>query len=507
MKFDKLFFNGNIITMDKNLSRKSWIAVNDGKITASGSSNPPLTESVELIDLKKATVLPGLFDCHNHVVSAGLSLNSTDLSTAKSIDEVLDKMHDACHRAAPGEYVYGSNYIPQSIREGRYPTAKELDEISEGHLVAIFAATLHACACNSIGIKVAEVPDDYPGVEKENNIPTGVYGSDESAFLATCNILGSLSDDQIWKFISDCADHAASRGLTSIHGLFGQFIRDDRDIDLILERKDSLPVDITVFYQTWDVEKAKSRGLPRVGGCLTLDGAAFEYTMANYEPYITAPALRGVLYHNDEEVYRLVKAAHENNMQCTVHAVGERAIDQLLYTYHRVITEQGRKDLRHRIEHLCLPTDSQIQMAKDLGIIVSMQPGFTYLWDNDFAAVLGRERGDRIDPFNRVIGAGNIVCAGSDCPVTPMTPLTDIAHCVHGANPVRNIGMTDALKMFTVNAAYAARLEDSKGSLEEGKDADMTIIDRDPYDFVNSDSLFDMQLVMTVSRGNVVFSK
>lgn len=506
MKFDTLFYNGNIITMDQELSKMSWIAIKDGKIADLGVGKAPQSEAAENVDLEGCTVLPGLFDCHNHVPSAGLSLNSVDLSSAGSIREVLDKMEQACQVAEPGEYVYGSNYIPQTIKEGRYPTADELDAISHGHLVVIFAATLHACACNSLAVKVAEVPDDYPGVEKADGKPTGVYGSDESSFLATCNILGSLSDDQLWKFIVDCAEFGASQGLTSIHGLFGQFIKDDRDIDLILERGDTLPVDITVFYQTWDVQKAKERGFSRVGGCLTLDGAAFEYTMANYEPYVTAPALRGVLYHNDEEVYQLVKAAHENDMQCAVHAVGERAIDQLIYTYHRVITEQGRKDLRHRIEHLCLPTESQIKMAKDLDLIVSMQPGFSYLWDEDFAAVLGRKRGDRIDPFPKVIDAGNIVCAGSDCPVTPMSPLTDIAHCVRGKNPVRNISMTDTLKMFTVNAAYAVGLEDSKGSLEIGKDADLTVIDRDPYAYIDSDALYDMKPIMTVNKGNITFT-
>lgn len=189
-----------------------------------------------------------------------------------------------------------------------------------------------------------------------------------------------------------------------------------------------------------------------------------------------------------------------------MHAVGERAIDQLLYTYHRVFMEQGKKDLRHRLEHFCLPTESQIKMAKELGIILSMQPGFTYLWDEDFAGVLGRERGDRIDPFKKVLEAGNIMCAGSDCPVTMMTPLIDIAHCVRGANPVRNIPLTDALKMFTVNAAYAARLEDSKGSIEIGKDADLTIIDRDPYEYQDSDELFEMKPIMTFNKGKKIFS-
>lgn len=506
MKFDKVLYNGVVITMDDQLSRKSWIGIRDGKVAQLGDSMDIPKEAEERIDLKGAAVLPGLFDCHIHVPLAGLCLNSVDLSDAGSIEEVLSRMKKACQEAKDGEYVYGMNYVPQAIKEARYPTAEELDAISGGHLIIIFAATLHGCCCNSAGMKIARVPEHLPGVEKIDGKPTGVYSSDESSFLATSRVLGSLSDDQIWKFIVDCVEYGASQGLANMHGLFGQFVEEDRDMMLLMERGDTLPIDMVAFYQTWDVMKAKNMGLPRVGGCLTLDGAAFEYTMANFEPYVTAPALRGVLYHNDDEVYQVVKNAHENNMQCTMHAVGERAIDQLLYTYHRVFMEQGKKDLRHRLEHFCLPTESQIKMAKELGIILSMQPGFTYLWDEDFAGVLGRERGDRIDPFKKVLEAGNIMCAGSDCPVTMMTPLIDIAHCVRGANPVRNIPLTDALKMFTVNAAYAAGLEDSKGSIEIGKDADLTIIDRDPYEYQDSDELFEMKPIMTFNKGKKIFS-
>lgn len=506
MKFDKVLYNANIITMDETVSRKNWVGIKDGKIAALGSGVDYPKDAAELVDLKGATMLPGLYDCHNHVVVAGLRLNSVDLGDAGSIEEVLRRMKKACDEAAPGAYVYGSNWVTQSIKENRYPTAEELDAISGDHVIMIIAGTLHGCGCNSKGMQVAAVPEDLPGVEKINGKPCGSYTSDESSFLAVANILGSLSDDDLWKFISDCAEYAASQGITGMHGLFGQFVKDDRDVDLILQRGHTLPIDMTVFYQTWDVEKARKLGLKRVGGCLTLDGATGEYTMANFEPYVTAPALRGVLYHNDDEVYKVIKAAHANNMQCSMHTVGERAIDQLIYAYHRVITEDGPKDLRHRIEHLDLPTDEQIKMAKKLNLVISMQPGFTYQWNDLFCQVLGQDRGDKMDPFNRVIAAGLVVCAGSDCPVTPIEPLVDIAHCVNGKEPIRRTRTTDALKMHTIWGAYAIGAEASKGSLEVGKDADITVIDKDPYVYEASPELFDMKVLLTMNKGKVTYA-
>ena len=233
--------------------------------------------------------------------------------------------------------------------------------------------------------------------------------------------------------------------------------------------------------------------------------------MTNFEPYTSAPALRGTLYHSDGEVYQVVSKAHAAGIQCSMHAVGERAIDQLIYTYRRVIMEQGPKDLRHRIEHFCLPTESQIKMAEKLGLILSMQPGFTYLWDRaeggEFEYCLGRERADRWDPFHRITDAGCIVCGGSDCPVTPVEPLVDIASCIRGHNPIRNISVDDALRMYTVNAAYAANLEKFKGSIETGKDADFVVVNMDTYEHSDMDDIYDLTAEMTIKGGIVVYQR
>ena len=508
---DLLLKNGNFVTMDRKFERCGWVTVKGGIINGRGTGSPsPDIEAEHVIDLKGKTVLPGLMDCHVHTLVAGINLNAVPLERAGNIDEVLELMEKAC-RNSKSEWVFGANYVPQNIHEHRYPNKWELDRISHGKKIMIMAATLHGCATNSEGLKICDVPDYMPGVEKEADEPTGVFSSDESSFLATANVLGALPDEVLWSFIEDCCSNAVSKGVTTMHGLFGQFVKNDRDVGLILNNKERLPLEMVIFYQTWNVSQALALGLPRVGGCLTLDGALFEYTMANFEPFNSAPALRGVLYHNDDEVYQVVSRAHAANIQCSMHAVGERAIDQLIYTYRRVIMEQGRKDLRHRIEHFCLPTENQIAMAKELGLILSMQPGFTYLWDRadggEFEFCLGRERADRWDPFHRIIDAGCTVCGGSDCPVTPVDPLVNIASCVHGHNPIRNISVDEAIRMYTINAAYAANLEKTKGSIETGKDADFVVVNMDPYKCSDKDEIYELAAEMTIKDGTVIYSK
>lgn len=507
MSFDTVYFNGTVFSMDEGEHIYEWIGIKDGKICGLGKGMPT-GGAKEQYDLQGKAVLPGLSDCHVHVMNTGIQLKSVRLDTCSSIDEVLERLEERCS-AEPGTgWVFGSGYLEPNIKELRYPDKKELDRISYGHKIIIFAATLHACALNSIADSIADVPEELPGVEKRDGIRTGVYKSDESVFIANRNVFSSFSDEEIWSLIEDCVQYAVTKGVTAMHGLFGQFVQNDRDVDIVLARKDRLPLDMTVFYQTWDVEKAIKKGLNRVGGCLTLDGAAFEHTMANFEPYEDCSELRGVLYHNDQEVYEFLSEGHKKNLQCTMHAVGERAIDQLLYAYHRVIGEQGKKDLRHRLEHFCLPTASQIAMAKKLGIILSMQPGFSYLWDNkghEFAQILGRERADRIDPFNRIISEGNIVISGSDSPVTDIDPLLYIAHCVDGYNPIRNITVTEAIKMCTVNAAYAVGKENETGTLELGKSADLIVINKNPYVCAREKNLYDMRVERTVKSGKITY--
>ncbi|MDR2487641.1 MAG: amidohydrolase family protein [Clostridiales Family XIII bacterium] len=510
MNYDLLLKNGTVITVDKHMTVCHWVGIKDGTIAGLGNAEPEGETASRVIDLAGRTVLPGLMDCHVHVMPAGLSLSAVPLEDARTVAEVLERIEAACASAPDAQaWIFAMNYVTQNVSEQRYPTRFELDAVSHGKKVMVLAATLHGCAVNTSAMEVCAVPGDMPGVERDGGDITGVYSSDESSFLACANALGDLPDEALWQYIMDCADNAASKGVTTMHGLFGMFVKDDRDMALITSRASALPIEMVVFYQTWDVDKAQGMGLPRVGGCLTLDGASFEYTMANFAPYKSAPALRGVLYHNDEEVYQVVRKAHENDMQCTLHALGDRAIDQLIWTYHRVFMEQGRKDLRHRIEHFSYPTDEQIAMAADLGLVLSIQPGFTYYWDRakggEFEYMFGREGADRWDPFHKLVEAGCIVCAGSDCPVTAVDPLADIAAVVNGPNPIRNAPLDDAIRMVTINAAYAAGLEGRKGSIELGKDADLVVLDRNPYDCADDPSIHEMQVLRTIRAGEIIF--
>ena len=230
--------------------------------------------------------------------------------------------------------------------------------------------------------------------------------------------------------------------------------------------------------------------------------------MALDEPYTCKPEVRGNLFRKDSEVYNLVSKAYADNKQTAFHAMGDRAIDQLLDAYRRVIAEQGQKNLRLRIEHFTMPRPSHLKLASELGVVVSQQPEFPYIYDTEDGYVeewFGKERVKRIEQYKQNMDAGIMVAGGSDSPVNSINPLTGIHGVVNGRFDTRRMDVKGALKMYTYNAAYAAFEEQERGTIKEGFYADFTILGQDPYEI--PDKINEIEVIGTISEGRVVYAK
>ncbi|MDR1573642.1 MAG: amidohydrolase family protein, partial [Clostridiales Family XIII bacterium] len=359
--YDALYRGGKVITVNRHADIVDWVAVKDGKIAALGKADDEPRAS-ETVELDGAVLLPGLYDAHCHIMPTGMFMASANLLKAKSIGETLALIEAKCASAGDGEWVFGSGFPLYNIKEGRLPNRHELDSVSGDRPVMVHAQSLHGGALNSAALKRVNVPDVVGVGRDADGSLDGVLLSDDSYFTVAAQVMGLLPEAKLKRFITDCADYAATKGVTSIVGLIGSFVTDDKDVEIIERDKAEFPVNIVTFYQTWDLEKVKKYNLPRIGGCLTLDGAGFEYTMALQTPYPDRPERRGFLIHTDEEIYRLISQAHREGIQTAFHALGDRAIDQLLFIFRQVIGEQGNKDLRHRVEHFSLPQDIHMDM-------------------------------------------------------------------------------------------------------------------------------------------------
>ena len=508
---DTLLVNGNVITMASPNVREQAIAISDGTIVQVGDSSAvrkSASDGARIFDLHGMTVLPGLTDSHMHCFITGLSLVSARLEDAHSVADVCERLREAARDAEPDAWVYALGCQPWALAEHRYPTLEELDRVAPRNPVYIAAVTFHSGATNSRGLELIKPDLAEPGVEKdEAGRPTGAFLSDVTHFHAASVAYGALSNDEIASLYEHTAQFVASRGVTTLHCLDGQFIDGDRDVLVLLEKSHLLPVHMHVMYQTMDVKRVQELGLPRIGGCLTIDGAGFDHTALMYEPYSDAPWTCGDCYIEESRVQAFVKEAHEAGLQIGMHAIGDRAVDILVRAYAEAMDSVPRWNCRHRAEHFYVPSEWAIDEAQRLGLVLAMQPVFPWLWDReehlDYERFWGRERADRAEPFARLIERGFVVCGGSDSPVTEVDPLLGIHAAANHPHPARRVSVEDALRMFTVNAAYAEFREREKGSLEVGKQADLVVIDRDP--FVQTEHIRESVVELTMKGGEVSY--
>jgi predicted amidohydrolase YtcJ len=505
--------NANVIPMAVPSKREQAIAIRDGRIVMVASSRAVAemaSANARVVDLQGRTVLPGFIDSHMHCFLTGLQSIAARLETARTVDDVCELVHQRARDCEPGQWVYGLGCMPWALREGRYPTIADLDRAAPRNPVYIMAQTVHSGAANSAAFRTIAIDPSTPGVEKDPaGRPTGSFLSDDTHFAAARIAFGALSDEEI-ALLYECVAKSVTRvGVTTLHCLDGQFIDDDRDVSVLLDVQHRLPVRTVLMYQTMDVKRAKDLGLPRIGGCLCVDGAGFDHTALMYEPYADAPETCGDCYIDEARIRSFVREAHAAGLQIGMHALGDRAVDILVRVYKEVMEASPREDCRHRVEHFYVPSDWAVEQAQQLGLALAMQPAFPWMWDRgtdtDYERVWGRERSDRAEPFRELCDRGLVISGGSDSPVTQVNPLLGIHSAANHPHPARRVGVEDALRMFTVNGAWVEFGEKEKGTIEIGKLADLVVVDGDP--FLETARIKDFSVEMTIKGGEVVFER
>jgi predicted amidohydrolase YtcJ len=506
MKVDMILKNGNIRTMDQNLTVVRWVAINKGKIVSLGNLDGNQPESDCCVNLKGRTVLPGFIDSHTHGTLTGISLLSVDFRAASSLEEVFQMLNEKCQDTLDGEVVTGTNLSAETLKEHRLPTRKELDAISTSHLIQLHHVTMHGCVLNSLAMATAGVYSSMRGVELgEDGTPNGTLSDDTVYYEASSKISESVTASTIRAYITNFTASVLPHGVTTVHSLDAQDLPKEPEVWSQLQGEH--PIHVINYVESMDVEWVRQLGYPRVGGCICLDGSRILRTMALNKPY-RGMQDRGVLYYDDETVYQFMSKAHALDMQFAMHAAGDRAIDQYINAYARVVKEQGRKDLRHRIEHFSLPSQRAIEMAVEHQFALPMQPAFPQLWDDPedsvYATIFGRNRAARMESFHDILLAGGRISGGSDSPITPVDPLNGIHACVNAPNSHRKLGITEAIKLFTINGAWAAHEENQKGTIEVGKLADLVVLGKDPYQ--EQKQINNIPVEMTIVEGKIAFA-
>ena len=337
-------------------------------------------------------------------------------------------------------------------------------------------------------------------------MPTGIFRKHANAILRT-NILKNISDSTRKDATSEIMSTLLMNGITTVNAMEGGFMYCDKDAEFVFEHGNDFPIDMVLFYQTMDIDRIKAMGLNRIGGCLYIDGTFGARTAALSFEYADCPGTMGSLRMSQQELNDFVIQCYKNNLQLALYTIGDRAIESALIAHENALYQTGITGLRHRLEHAELVNDNQIERAKGLNIIFSMQPSYETYWGGRgkmYEQRLG-ENYKRTNPFKKIIDKGVVICGGSDSDVTEPRPLLGIHSAVNHPVAEHRVDIYEALKMFTCNGAYGIFEENNKGTLEVGKLADVVILDQDILS-VPSNDIDKIKVNVTIKSGEILYN-
>ena len=476
--------NMNGIAMDDARSRFTALAVDGGRIVTVGNESSVgrfVEKGWPIRDLKGQTLLPGFIDTHQHLGLTGQVLNGLNFLGIDSFDGILSHVRKSAAEGGDDEWLLGYSLNEVNIREGRLPLKEELDSVCPDRPVMLVHSSWHLCALNSKALEVLSLPADLPGMDLGENGPTGLV-RDPGALSHVFPAVSSLTPraTKLASFKAAC-EAALRQGITSLHCLEGGEFGPG-DTRLVVELGDQLPLHTVVWNQVMDIEETLELGLFRIGGCICADGAMSAHTAALFEPYCDQPDNCGTLNFSQQEMDDFILQSHKAGLQVAIHCETDRAIEQVLVAMEKAIAAHPRADHRHRIEHCEIPTPDQIQRMATAGIMASMQPAFfphMVDWD-DYEVRFGPERMLWLHPYRTMLDSGVKLCGGSDCPITPYSPLVGVQAAVLHPVVDERISVMEALRMFTLDAAFSGFEERERGSIEVGKIADFVILSEDP---------------------------
>ena len=458
-----------------------------------------------------------------------------DLSQAKSVEDILNILKNRIDVTKSGKWVEGFGWNPLFIEEKHEPTKYDLDKISPNNPVIIFRVDLHSAVANSIALKLANItadtPQPYGGtIDKSKNTgePTGIL-IEEPAISIVKRIIPPKSITELKESIKKTNDDFISEGITTCKDMVQ--IENKKNILQAykeLDENGQLSVRTCLLYEVSNSSELENIGIMKLGKSdmlkfngvkIWFDGSIPSRTGWMYDEWNKNYNEKDVGNYGSptipqEELGTIVEKAHGMGFQIGVHATCDKAIDVTLDSLEETLMKNPRKNCRHSIIHCHIPTDIAIERIVKLGsnIVIETQSVFLYSIGNTLASNLGLKRSRRVQPLRTLIERGVIVGNSSDSPVGHFQPRYGLWSAVNrktsdGQQPFgteESLSIEEALKTYTLYAARCVFMEDQIGSIEKGKNADLVVWDKSPFD-MHKNELKNLKVVMTIVDGNVVY--
>lgn len=520
--------NGYTLTED-GLKQFSTLVFQDGKVVETGDDEIKNSYEGEVIDGQGKTLIPGLTDAHGHVMGLGFQELEVNLSGIRSLEETLDEVKKYADENPELEWIKGRGWNQTMWEENEFPTASDLDKVVSDRPVWLRRVDGHAGWGNSMALQLAGISQDTPDpqggkiIRDERGNATGIFIDAAGGYVG--NVIPETTPAEQRLALEKALEQMAKMGITSVHdagvgvGVWSLY-KDFADQGLLTGRIYGM---ISGAGDTFD-ELSKNGPVESYGDDflalrsvkLYSDGALGSRGAAMLQPYSDDPGNKGLLFVSQDEMNRMVSKVIGKGFQANVHAIGDAGNRQVLDSFEYAFEQHDDNGLRNRVEHAQIVEVGDIPRFKELNIIASMQPTHATS-DKNMAE-------DRVGP-QRIIGGyawqtfldqGTIVASGSDFPVEHSNPFFGLYSAVtrmgHDGEPdggwYSNEALTreQALRSFTLDAAYAGHQEKVLGSLEQGKWADFILIDQDYFKAPDSE-LWKIEVLETWVAGKRVFKK
>ncbi|HUO84301.1 MAG TPA: amidohydrolase [Thermoanaerobaculia bacterium] len=522
---DLVIAGGTIVTgTGAGVIERGGLVIRDGRILFVGTAEEALRRSNgTVLDAHGLTILPGLIDAHAHVEGLGSSLETVALQNTRSYDEVIARVHERAENTAAGEWILGRGWDQNDWAVKEFPTVAALDAAVPDHPVVVTRIDGHALLANSTAMRIGGVtrstPDPAGGriLRSEQGEPSGVF-IDNAMGLITRSI-PPPSREMRKRRIENATAAIAATGLTGVHdagvdaaalGIY-QELADERALPIrIYAMLDDEPSLLSHWFSRGPLAGHGDRLTVRAVK-LYADGALGSRGAALLETYSDDPGNSGLLVSTVEHLSEVARRADEAGFQIGIHAIGDRGVRAALDAVERAGI--GPED-RPRIEHLQVIHLGDLPRLRALGLIASMQPTHATS-DMPWAeARVGPERIRGAYAWRTLVENDIVLAFGSDFPVEEVSPLLGLYAAVTredrngnppgGWYPAERLSPMEAIRAFTEGAAYAGFEEETRGTLEAGKAADLTILAENPL-AVDPDRIDDIEVRYTIVGGEIVF--
>jgi len=531
MSADLILTNGDFWTGNPNLPHVDAVAISRGQILALGTNDEVASlrgPNTELVDLHGGFAQPGFIDAHTHFVDGGFSLLGIDLRQAKDEAEFARLIGERARVIPKGAWITGGNWDHESWPSHRVPTRHLIDRMTPDTPVFVDRLDGHMALANSYVLRLAKItrntPDPKGGeiVRDKKGEPTGLLR--DAAMDLVTRLIPEPSEAERMKALLAAIQEAVRLGVTSVNTMCS---RDDLTLFKDAFDAGNLAVRIYAFTPIPEIDGPSSvrpdrrnvNDYVRIGGVKGfMDGSLGSTTAWFYEPYVDAPNSTGLpaaTWFPEGNMKRLIEKADTANLQVAVHAIGDRANEELLNIYEQVASKNGSgKDRRFRIEHAQHLAPRSIDRFSKLGVIASMQP-YHLIDDGRWAAKrIGQERLKTTYAFRSLLDRGAVLAFGSDWPVAPLNPLLGVYAAVtrqtldgkhpEGWIPEQKISVEEALGSYTRSNAFAMFAENTVGSLAVGHVADIVVLSDNPLK-TDPVKIKDIKVIKTFVGGRSVY--